>query len=108
LSENVFDHKLTKEEKEYAGPAVHYAVGTGSAAVYGAAAELYPSVTAGAGMPFGAAVWLVVDEGAVPALGLSKTPLEYPASTHIYALASHLVYGLSAEFVRRTVRQALH
>lgn len=108
ISENLFGHHLTEKEKEYAGPAVHYATGAGSAAIYGMAAEIYPDVTIGAGMPFGTAVWLVVDEGAVPVLGLSKPPLEYPASTHVYALASHLVYGLSTEVVRRAVRQALH
>lgn len=107
LSKNVFGHELTKKEKKYAGPAVHYATGAGSAAVYGVAAELLPEVTVGAGLPFGAAVWLVVDEGAVSALGFSKSPLEYPPSTHAYALVSHLVYGLSTEVVRRVVRKAL-
>ena len=107
VSENVFGHQLANSEKQYAGQAVHYATGGGSAAIYGAAAEIYPEVTMGAGMPFGTAVWLVVDEGAVPALGLSKPPLEYPASTHAYAFASHLVYGLTTEFVRRAVRRVL-
>ncbi len=107
VSEKVFGHHLTDGEKEYGGQAVHYATGGGTAAIYGAAAELYPEVTAGAGLPFGTAVWLVVDEGAVPALGLSKSPLEYPASNHIYAFVSHLVFGLTTEVVRRSVRRAL-
>lgn len=107
ISKDVFDHDLTKSEKKYAGPAVHYATGAGSAAIYGAAAELFPKITRGAGLPFGVAVWLIVDEGAVPALGLSKSPLEYPASTHVFALASHLVFGLSTEMVRRAARRAL-
>ena len=62
-----------------------------------------PEVTAGAGLPFGTAFWLVADETAVPLLGLAKGPTEYPVSTHVYALASHLVYGLTAELVRRVV-----
>lgn len=107
ISEKVFGHHLAEGEKEYAGQAVHYVTGGGSAAIYGAAAEIYPEVTVGAGMPFGTAVWLIVDEGAVPALGLSKSPLEYPASNHVYALASHLVYGLTTEYVRRSVRSVL-
>jgi len=64
-------------------------------------------VTAAAGVPFGAVFWLTADEAAVPLLGLAKAPTEYPVSTHVYALASHLVYGLTAELVRRTVRDAL-
>ena len=107
ISEGIFDHRLTRGQKEWAGPAVHYAFGTSVGGLYGAAAELAPGVAAGAGLPFGAAFWLIADEGAVPLLGLSKGPTEYPLSTHVYALASHLVYGLTAEAVRRAVRGAL-
>lgn len=107
ISEGVFGHELTKTEKKIAGPAVHYALGTGVGGLYGAVAEMAPEVTMGTGLPFGAAFWLVVDETAVPALGLSKPPTEYPVSTHVYALASHLVFGLTTELVRRTLRKAL-
>jgi hypothetical protein len=71
------------------------------------AAELAPKVTTGSGLPFGGVFWLVVDEGAVPLLGLSKGPTAYPLSTHAYALSSHFVYGLTAEVVRRAVRKAM-
>ncbi len=98
---------MTKSEKKIAGTAVHYSLGTAVGGLYGAVAELAPEVTAGIGLPFGAAFWLVVDEGAVPLLGLSKGPTEYPISTHAYALASHFIYGLTAEVVRRAVRRAL-
>ncbi len=107
ISENVFDHKLTKSEKKIAGPAVHYTFGTLTGGIYGAAAEMLPLVSMGAGLPFGAIFWLTADEAAVPALGLSKSPTEYPLSTHAYALASHFVYGLTTDLVRRAVRQAL-
>jgi len=107
ISEGVFDHKLTKSEKKVAGPAVHYAMGATSGAIYGVMAELLPPVTMGAGLPFGTAVWLIADEAALPALGLSKSPAEVPLSTHAYALASHFVYGLTTEIVRKSVRGAL-
>ncbi|HEX8163041.1 MAG TPA: DUF1440 domain-containing protein [Pyrinomonadaceae bacterium] len=107
IAVGVFDHELTESEKETAGTAVHYAFGAGTGALYGAAAELAPVLTAGAGLPLGAAVWLTADEGLVPLLGLSKTPTEYPVSTHAYSLASHLVYGLTVELVRRAVRDRL-
>lgn len=106
LSEGVLDHPLSETEKQTAGPAVHYSFGTAVGGVYGALAEVAPQVTMGAGLPFGLLLWLLADEAAVPALGLSKPPTEYPASTHTYTLASHLVYGLTTEGVRRTVRQA--
>ena len=107
VSERLFDHRLTQSEKKIAGPAVHYSLGTGVGGLYGVAAEIAPKVTAGSGLPFGGVFWLVVDEGAVPLLGLSKGPTAYPLSTHAYALSSHLVYGLTAEIVRRGVRKAM-
>ncbi len=57
------------------------------------------------GLLFGTALYL--DELAVPVLGLSGKPSEYPLASHLYGLMSHLVYGLSAEVARRGMRQAL-
>jgi putative membrane protein len=107
ISEGILRHSLTAREKEIAGPLVHYAVGTTAGAVYGVVAEYQSEVTSLSGMPFGAAFWLVVDEGSLPVLGLAKGPTAYPVGIHVYALASHLVFGLTAEVVRRTVRRAL-
>lgn len=107
LSEGVFGHKLKQSEKKPAGAAVHYAFGSATGGLYGAAAEIAPQVTTGLGLPFGVAFWMIADEAVVPLLGLSKGPTEYPVSTHAYALASHMVYGLTAEVTRRAVRNIL-
>ena len=107
ISEGVFGHELQQSEKKPAGAVVHYAFGTASGALYGALAEVAPQVTTAIGIPFGAAFWLLADEVSVPLLGLSKGPTAYPLSTHAYSLASHLVYGATAELSRRTVRQIL-
>jgi uncharacterized membrane protein YagU involved in acid resistance len=37
----------------------------------------------------------------------SGDPLKYPLSTRASSIASHLVYGLTTEIVRREVRRAL-
>jgi len=107
ISEGVFGHDLQASEKEPAGAAVHYAFGTLSGGMYGALAEVTPQVTAVAGLPFGAGFWLLADEISVPLLGLAKGPTEYPVSTHVYSLASHLVYGMTAEMGRRALRRVL-
>ena len=107
VAEFGFDYKLTKSEKEKVGVISHYAMGATSGAIYGAVAELIPQTTVGEGLPFGAAVWVIADEAIVPALGLSKPGNEYPLSTHAYAFASHLVFGLTTEIVRRNLRRAL-
>ena len=36
-----------------------------------------------------------------------EPPQDYPTSVHAEALASHLVYGLATEGVRRAIRAAL-
>jgi putative membrane protein len=103
LAESAFDRPLPEAAKGPAGEAVHYAFGSAIGAVYGALAEWNARTTVGRGLPFAAAVWLLADEIAVPASGLSKPPAEHPLSTHAYSLASHLVYGLTLDIVRRGV-----
>jgi putative membrane protein len=107
LSHSLRRRDLTQKEKQIAGPLMHYAMGTLTGAMYGVVREAEPELPAGEGLLFGGTVWMVADNIAVPALGLSKPPIQYPISTHMYALASHLVYGFTAELVRRIVRKAL-
>ena len=107
ISEKVTGHKLPGDYKSVAGEAMHYGMGAGAAAVYCLLAEVAPIATIGSGVGFGTGVWLLADEIAVPAAGLSKPPKEIPLATHIYALASHLVYGWITETVRCAVRRAL-
>jgi uncharacterized membrane protein YagU involved in acid resistance len=107
ISKTVFGHELQESEKHSAGAAVHYTFGTLSGGLYGALAEVTPQVTTAAGLPFGAGFWLLADEISVPLFGLAKGPTEYPVSTHVYSLASHLVYGMTAELSRRALRRAM-
>jgi putative membrane protein len=101
LSQLVTHHPLTKQQKKEFGPVVHYAFGGAMGALYGATAAIMPAASTGFGTLFGAALFLFADEAAVPALGLSKKPQDYPASSHAMALASHLVWGTTTEAVRR-------
>ncbi|HKA18624.1 MAG TPA: DUF1440 domain-containing protein [Blastocatellia bacterium] len=84
VAAKVFNHELTKDEKHLGGEIAHYAFGATTGAIYGAASEFIPEATVAAGLPFGAAVWLIADEILVPALGLSKFPTEYHLSQHRY------------------------
>jgi len=52
-------------------------------------------------------VCAALDEAALPVPGLSKPPTEHPLSSHGLALASHVVYGLTTDGVRRLVRRAM-
>jgi hypothetical protein len=105
-TEAVTGSPLGEPEKQAGGSMVHYAFGAAVGALYGAAAEAYPRTTAIAGLPFGAAVWIAADEIGVPLAGLARNPIEYPVYRHLTALASHLVFGLTVESVRRALRRA--
>lgn len=103
---SVAGYQLTDPRSRHvAGEFVHLAFGAVNGAVYGLAAELEPRVTVAAGVPFGASLWAVADEGAVPALGLSRGPREVSPGLLAYGLLSHCVYGITTELVRRSVRR---
>ena len=97
----VTGRSLPREDRPTGGSIVHYAFGGAVGAIYGAAASQNEEVTAWGGIPFGATVWLIADEIGVPLAGLSKAPTEYPLSSHLSAFATHLVYGLTTESVRK-------
>ncbi len=103
VSRALTGHDITPPEKHLAGELVHYAYGAALGAIYGLAAESARGVTAGAGSVFGV-VSLAADEFGVPAVGLGPRPEDTPPATHAYAAASHLVFGMSAEAVRRLLR----
>lgn len=108
ISRGVLHHPLSHDQKKKAGPLVHYVFGSSMGALYGVAAELAPDIaTRGFGTAFGATLFAVADETAVPAFGLAGKPTDSPLSSHVYALASHLVYGATAEAVRRAAVAAL-
>jgi uncharacterized membrane protein YagU involved in acid resistance len=106
ISESV-GHPLREDEKKPAGSLVHYLFGSAMGALYGLVSEIEPRTRVGFGTAFGAALWLGADEVMVPTLKLGPKPNETPAQVHAKALAAHLVYGATAESVRRGVRAAL-
>jgi hypothetical protein len=107
VSKRMFGHSLTEGEKASAGTTYHYGLGSLACRVYGMVAENLLSVTACAGMALDAVVWLTADEATMLALDLSKSPMGYPLCIYAYSLASHLIFGLTAEQARRAVRVVL-
>jgi putative membrane protein len=102
------DQRLSRQQKQRSRTAVHYAFGTALGALSGIARELSPDTLLSmhpelAGVGYGSAVFVGADELAVPALGLSESPKDTPLSSHAYGLASHAVYGLTGEPVRKAV-----
>ncbi len=99
---------VPEERMGAAAEAVHYLTGAAFGALFGVLARRVGLPVLAVGVAYGAAVWLVNDEALVPALGLSRGPLDYPPSTHAKALASHVVYGAATGAGVRLARVALH
>ena len=96
---------LSWEGEQKGGPIVHYTFGALMGGLYGVLAEYSPLVHSGFGTTFGSLLFAGADLVAVPALNLSGSPKDAPASSYATPLAAHLVYGATTELVRRIVRQ---
>jgi putative membrane protein len=104
IAEGVLHRPLAKEQRKKLGPVVHYSFGTLMGALYGTISEVMPRATAADGVLFGTALFAGADELSLWALHLAGPPTQYPISTHAHALASHCVYGVTTETVRRAIR----
>ena len=103
----VAGHEVPKDAKPLTGQSIHYALGIGLGIAYGVAAEFRPTITAGYGVAFGLGTATLLDEAAVPTVGLGEAPWNTPMATTVYGYASHLVFGGVAELVRRQVAGTL-
>jgi uncharacterized membrane protein YagU involved in acid resistance len=107
IARQIVGRAVAAADKPLAGQAIHYALGIGLGIAYGVAAEFRPAVTAGYGTGFGLVTATILDEGAVPAVGLGSAPWNTDLSTNLYSYASHLVFGSAGELVRRQVAATL-
>jgi putative membrane protein len=107
ISESFLGRPLSYQEQKKLSPIVHYGFGMLMGGLYGAASEKLPALSKDMGLAYATALFVGADEIAVPALGLGSSPVETPLPKHAYALASHWVYGVTTDLVRRGVRSAL-
>lgn len=94
---------LSETERQKAGIAIHWLLGAVAGATYGLLRDRFPASSAGAGLLFGTAFWLVIDEGANYALRLTPGPLAFPWQAHARGLAGHLIFGATADATLRTL-----
>lgn len=102
FAEHLLGRRFTHEELRVAAPLMHYLFGAAMGAIYGASADGQHSVSRGAG--FGIAVWILADEIAMPTLGLSDSTVDRPFEMHMQSLAAHLVFGITTEMARQSIR----
>lgn len=94
---------LDDEQRQRLGSAIHWALGIGTGALYGALRDRLEGVEMGRGLAFGTAFWGVVDEGLNPVMGLTPGPAAFPWQTHARGLAGHLSYGVVADTTLRAL-----
>lgn len=107
LAERLAGHELARPQKEAAAETIHWGFGAVTGAAYGAIVEFYPAATAKDGAGFGMTLASLTHEGALPAMDLSAEPDEQTTRERTSEIASHIVYGMVTEAVRRFVRRIL-
>ena len=107
LAEKLAGHSLSKTTKHRAGEAIHWGFGAAAGAVYGATAEFFPAATAKDGAEFGLVLMGLTHETALPALGLAAPAEEQTTREHTSEAATHILFGVVTERVRRVVRAVM-
>ena len=107
LAEKVAGHDLTPVEKKSATGAIHWTFGIVTGAAYSALTEYYPAASSREGVNFGMTLMAMTHETTLPAMGLSSPPADQTKREKTSEIASHVVYGVVTEAVRRLVRSRL-
>lgn len=107
LAERLAGHPLGGVEREVAAETIHWGFGALTGAAYGALAEYYPQATTKDGAGFGMALASLTHEAALPAMGLAAEPENQTVREQTSEMATHVVFGIVTETVRRSVRNIL-
>jgi hypothetical protein len=90
---------LAQAQRARAGTAIHWATGIASGVAYQLLRRRWAGARTANGLPFGTAVFLVLDEAMNPLLGLTPGPRAFPWQAHARGFAGHLVFGATTEMV---------
>ncbi len=107
LAEKFAGHELVGTQKEVSAEAIQWGFGTAAGAAYGALVEYYPAATAKNGAGFGMALSSLTHGTVLPAMGLEADAAAQTTREHTSEMATHVVYGVVTETVRRVVRRML-
>ncbi len=88
---------LERGRRQQAGAAIHWGLGIGAGATYAVLRRRFQALGGAAGTAFGTAFWGFLDEGLVPALGLTPGPRAFPWQAHARGLVGHLTFGTVTE-----------
>lgn len=89
----------TPEQVDKAGDVIHVLLGVAPAMLYAVLRGRVPGVAAGRGALFGAALWLLQDEGLNTVMKFGAKPQDYPLADHARGFVAHVTYGVALESV---------
>lgn len=98
--------QLSDDQRSRYGQSIHWALGGGAGALYGVLRPRVNAVSLGKGLLFGATFFLLMDEVATPALGLTPWAPAFPWQTHARGLAGHLTFGTTANATLAMIQPA--
>ena len=101
------DAPLPPVAETLASEGLHWGFGTLTGGVYGLVAELYPQATAWRGAVFGLAINRLMHQGILPHNKLVEPVKEQPMQERISEWVTHVVYGVVADSVRRSMLKRL-
>ncbi len=105
--DGLFGHRLSPGQKGFLAAAVHYGMGAGWGAAYGASVEYVPKLSTGLGSAFGVVESFAVESVGNSALRVTRPLREYSLGEHLQSAADHAVYGVTLELTRRNLRKVL-
>jgi hypothetical protein len=95
LYEKIRHREPDEQTRNKLGSVVHWGYGIKMGGAYGLIRGRKPKLDLLGGLAYGAALWAIGDEMAVPLLGLAEGPKAYPKSLHAETFGAHLVYGVA-------------
>lgn len=107
LAVNLAGHELSPASKHSAGRALNWGIGAAAGAAYGVAAEYFPEATHKDGASFGLLLMAITHENGRPTSGVQLDETAHTVREETSETASHILFGVVAERVRRVVRGML-
>src|SRR3954469_13506851 len=97
---------LTYDELKVAAPLAHFTFGAALGAIHGRTVRDDRGNLFTRAATFGAAVWLLADEAAMPLLRLSRPTTQRSLEKHLQSFVAHMAFGTVAELVRAIALRA--
>lgn len=95
--ESVTGQSFDQSQRNVLMQGIHFGLGVGPGAVYGALRGRVPLVGAGRGLFYGLLLWAVNDEYLNIKLGLAAPFRDYPLETHWRGVVGHVVLGMATD-----------